>query len=475
MNDDEQQKNKENEKKDNINSNDDNTILEKNNKGKNIENLNEDKGKPNENEKKSKELSKKQNNKKKNSNYFGNKEKKKIIESNNNIRDIINFSNEKIEKNQIEEENKAQIKNKKENLEQNEKNKSQVENKEQKNNFKENLEQKKFKNNKFELKYDLMLDDLKKKDEIIKYLKNEIEIVNKKTKEEKLYFNEEINKLKENNKNEINSLRKFFEKEIYLLKEEILKINNNKNDSKENKQFQIRKKDFDLIKDDLNGLNEKYTKFEKVFDNKLEFIESSLSKLLQKEEKENKKLAENKNNNNNKVLNDINIIEGFLDKDWRAFKKLLDIIFSTNNSKVIKIDDLNKLKNIALNYKNNNNQLPLEQFNIYIRDIISKITQDETLRNIVFKKSIIVDIFSQLENQTDFNLNQKKEEQKGPSKILQIADKNNSLKNFDIKEFRKEFNLSEKEFPDEIINKEFISCNGVKSLMICNLSGIKWP
>ena len=58
-----------------------------------------------------------------------------------------------------------------------------------------------------------------------------------------------------------------------------------------------------MIKDDLNGLNEKYTKFEKVFDNKLKFIESSLSKLLQKEEKENKKLAENKNNNNSMITN----------------------------------------------------------------------------------------------------------------------------------------------------------------------------
>ena len=46
------------------------------------------------------------------------------------------------------------------------------------------------------IKYELLLKELKKKDEIINNLKNEIEIINKKTEEEKTYIYNEINNLK---------------------------------------------------------------------------------------------------------------------------------------------------------------------------------------------------------------------------------------------------------------------------------------
>ena len=75
-------------------------------------------------------------------------------------------------------------------------------------NFKQN-------DNKGKIKHELLLKELKK---------NVIEIINKKTVNEKTFINNEVNNLKKSKKNEINSLKSFFENEINLLKEEILKM-----------------------------------------------------------------------------------------------------------------------------------------------------------------------------------------------------------------------------------------------------------
>ena len=341
--------------------------------------------------------------------------------------------------------------------------------------------------NKGKIKYELLLKELKKKDEIIDNLKNEIEIINKKTEEEKTYINNEINNLKENKKFKINSLKSFFENEINLLKEEILKINNNKNDGKENKKNQIKKKDFDKMKDDLNDLNEKYSNFEKVFENKLEFIESSLSKLLQKEEKEKKeKISEDKKiiDNNNENNNNLNkhIIEDFFDVDWKDFKKKLDCIFSDKNNKEkeIKNDELTNLKDIALKYsKNHQEKLPVEQFKKYINEIISskKPEDEDFITNIVIKKTQVMTMFCEIDIQKDLKLIKEKNEKNNSlirSKTFQIGDNKKTKKELDVNAFRKEYGFSEKEFPDEMIKKEYIECKQNEYSLICKLTGIRF-
>ena len=130
------------------------------------------------------------------------------------------------------------------------------------------------------------------------------------------------------------------------------------------------------MKEDLNDLNEKYSQFERVFENKLEFIESSLSKLL-KQDKNNKeeKKVENKNeiniinnninNNNNNIINlknENNEDEGI----WKEFINILDEIFSAKNEKSpdINKNTLKKFEKISLNLFNNE-KYPIEKFNNY--------------------------------------------------------------------------------------------------------------
>ena len=240
------------------------------------------------------------------------------------------------------------------------------------------------------------------------------------------------------------------------------------------------------MKDDLNDLNEKYSDFEKVFDNKLDFIESSLSKLLQKEEKakkdkksEDKKIINNNNNNNN--LNN-HIIEGFFDVDWKEFKKKLDCIFSDKNNKEkgIKDDELRELKNIALKYsKNNHEKLPVDQFKNYINEIISSKTPEDAdfINNIINKQVQVMTMLSELDNQDDLKLIKKKKEENDSlvrSKTFQIGGNKKTKKKFDVNEFRKEYGFSEKEFPDEMIKKEYINCKQNEYSLICKLTGIKF-
>ena len=65
------------------------------------------------------------------------------------------------------------------------------------------------------------------------------------------------------------------------------------------KKNQIRKRDFDSMKEDVHFLNEKYNSFERIFENKLDFIESRLSKLIEKDEKKEEIIVENENLNIN--------------------------------------------------------------------------------------------------------------------------------------------------------------------------------
>ena len=247
------------------------------------------------------------------------------------------------------------------------------------------------------------------------------------------------------------------------------------------------------MKDDLNDLNEKYSNFEKVFDNKLEFIESSLSKLLQKEEKEEKEKKEKKEkksedkkiiDNNNENNNNLNkhIIEDFFDVEWKEFEKKLDCIFSDKNNKEkeIKNEELTKLKDIALKYsKNHQEKLPVEQFKNYINVIMQSKAQEDKdfIDNIVNKKVQVMTMLSEIDIKKDLKLIKEKNEQNNSlikSKTFQIGSNKKTKKQLDVNAFRKEYGFSEKEFPDEMIKKEYIECNQNEYSLILKLTGIKF-
>ena len=46
------------------------------------------------------------------------------------------------------------------------------------------------------------------------------------------------------------------------------------------------------------------------------------------------------------------------------------------------------------------------------------------------------------------------------------------VKNFDIKEFRKEFNLNEEEFSDDFLKQKYIECKGNQKLIFYHIIGI---
>ena len=357
-------------------------------------------------------------------------------------------------------------------------------------------------NNEKVINIKLLLEELKKKDEIIEKMQNEIKNIN-----------EELIKIKENDKKNIKLLKNYFEKDINSIKEEIESIKKNNNDeAKDNKKNQIRKRDFDLMKEDIRDLTDKCNNFERVFENKLYFIESSLSKLLNQEEEKKmqnnineKKINENKINENkidenkineNKInenkINENKINENKIDENknndiinnkaqniwnikdedegiWKDFIAFLDIQFSEKKAKhkEIKKTDLEKFKKIALNLKKKG-KLTEEKFTEYYKEKIELRKHDEKTFNLLNKKNQIYEVLNNL----DSNLNQKKEEG-GFFGFKNKGHKTVNIKKFDIKKFRKEYNLSEAEFPDKELKQKYIDCNGDLQLTFCKLVNLK--
>ena len=64
-----------------------------------------------------------------------------------------------------------------------------------------------------------------------------------------------------------------------------------------------------------------------------------------------------------------------------------------------------------------------------------------------------------------FNWNKDKNKEKKPEVKVDV-------KNFDIKEFRKEFNLNEEEFSDDFLKQKYIECKGNKKLIFYHIVGI---
>jgi len=249
-----------------------------------------------------------------------------------------------------------------------------------------------------------------------------------------------------------------------------------------------------MVKDDLKDISDKLNDFERVFDNKLAFIESSLTRLLEKEEKEKneeKKNKINENNNNNNNFNIINIVEDKKDnkdnkkdkkenkkekvnKNWKEFETLLDKIFSEENVKYqeIKNEDIEKLKKLALNSLKKDKSI-ISKFTEYFKNIFNKREKDEYSINLVAKKNKIIEILADTEN----SLNKKKE--KGGGFLSFFGNKENNkgkkedvkvdVNNFDINAFRKEYQLSEIDFPDELLKKKYIEYKGNLQVLFCKL------
>ena len=233
------------------------------------------------------------------------------------------------------------------------------------------------------------------------------------------------------------------------------------------------------MKQDLQDLNEKCNNFERVLDNKMDFIEFNLAKLLGKDQNlEENKNIENKNNknniskksennNNNNESNKINIFNNYLDKNhFKELEQELDIIFSKENEKSedIEKEDIERLKKIVLNIMKNH-KVPSEEITNYFRNKFEKRTPDENFKKLLNKKVKILDILSEMDIKTRndlygiFNDNDNK-------------GKNVDLKNFDIDNFRKEYNLSKAEFSNAFLRQKYLECKGNEQKMFCKLIGI---
>ena len=154
----------------------------------------------------------------------------------------------------------------------------------------------------------------------------------------------------------------------------------------------------------------------------------------------------------------------------KQFENLLDKIFSEENLKYndIKKDDEDKFINLAnklLKY----NVVAIEVFSLYLNKIRNNIS-DNYFDNLNSKKNKIFQIVNNMDEQHAkknkgllLGLFGRKGEKKDNKK------NKNDIKDFDINDFRKEFNLDEKEFPNNLIKEAYKKYNGDKNKMFTAL------
>ena len=284
-----------------------------------------------------------------------------------------------------------------------------------------------------------------KLDMIIKSLQNDINNL----KKENEYFSSQIKEIKNLHEQE----KQNYEKQINELKEVMAK--------KEDIKYFAKKRELDYIKDNLDAISDKYNNFERVIESKMGFMESNISKIF-KQEEELKELEKNviinEKRDNIPHLSKMNINMVV----YEELNEILDSIFSRNNFVNGTIDEKNleRLLNICTNLFRNRHQ-PIEYFNEYFNSLMKTIGENaskEIKYNLQMKKSIIYQNLNRLNNEITPNINSN---QKKGGKI--------DLKNFNIKKFREEFNLSEKDFPDEKLNNLYIANNGIFERMFSKL------
>ena len=215
--------------------------------------------------------------------------------------------------------------------------------------------------------------------------------------------------------NEIINLKQEYDKKINSLKEEIAK----NRDKKEEKK---RKNELNAIKEDITDLKEKYCSFERVWDNKLDFIESSLSKLMEKEgiERENK-----------------NDIESKLKYIFRE---------QNDNQKNIDKNDLEELKNLSYILISSGGDPVKESnkfFEKHFNKRVSEIKNNKILHNLINKKEEIFKFLDELDAEVKLN--------------------------FDINKFRQEYNLSEKNYSSEYLISKLKENKWDKTKAFCSI------
>lgn len=262
---------------------------------------------------------------------------------------------------------------------------------------------------------ELLKQEIIKKNEIIDNLQKENALIIKRNEDNISLLNNEIINLKQEYNKKINSLKDLFTKEIHALKEEIAK----NQDKKEEKK---RKNELNAIKEDITDLKEKYCSFERVWDNKLDFIESSLSKLMEKEgiERENK-----------------NDIESKLKYIFRE---------QNDNQKNIDKNDLEELKNLSYILISSGGDPVKESnkfFEKHFNKRVSEIKNNKILHNLINKKEEIFKFLDELDAEVKLN--------------------------FDINKFRQEYNLSEKNYSSEYLISKLKENKWDKTKAFCSI------
>ena len=234
-----------------------------------------------------------------------------------------------------------------------------------------------------ESKLNMIIKSLKEKDDIIKSLQNDINYLKKQNE----FYSSKIQEIKKSQE----QMKQNYEKQINELKEIMAK--------KEDIKYFAKRRELDYIKENLEALSDKYNNFERVTESKMGFIESNMSKVLEK--------GENlKDQENNKIINDY-IQKEFctsFDKDvYKELNDILDIIFSKSNlvNKTISENHLDKLIKISTQLFKNRYQ-PIEYFGEYFNAYIKTINENilkEFNYNLQMKKSIIFQKLNKLNNE----------------------------------------------------------------------------
>ena len=140
-------------------------------------------------------------------------------------------------------------------------------------------------------------------------------------------------------------------------------------------------------------------------------------------------------------------------KIYKNLKKILDEIFLEKNLNKQEINTKSKdsLKKEAEKLFKNKDD-PLEYFNGYINNLMNekqKKLSQEQINNLVHKKIFVFQTMNDINAQLLPMLNKTGKE---PKKV--------DLKDFDIQGLRKDFNLSEEQYPDEYLQKLYKAYKG---------------
>ena len=352
----------------------------------------------------------------------------------------------------------------------------------------DNIDKKENKEEKgLEEKLNMLLKEIKKKDSLMKLFKKDLDELKKENKSIKENFNIQIKELKEAQEKEINEIKQSYENKINEMKKDFA--------MKEDIKYFAKRREIDYVKDDLEALNSKFTNLEREYNSKMGFMESNMERIFKIEE-ENKKLGENNivinqkeiNDNKNKINNNANnnnkinhidnnminynyfdekkneiikkdINAQFDAKTYKDLKNILDDIFSDKNlkNKEISKKTLENLKKITEKYFINKYS-PLEYFNEYV-NIIAREKQNkiskEKFDNLIEKKFFVFDFINKINEKLLSTL------KKEPKKV--------DIKDFNIKEFRNDFQLSEETYPDEFLKKAYLECKGNLNVLVNKL------